>query len=172
MESINYEAFAECPELRTIYAKNPVPASIDPSSFSNGTYMFATLYVPKGALSAYKNDNVWSKFDKIIETEYADEPNIPQPEKCSLPTISYNNGKLVFNCNTEGVKYVATINDEDIKTYNESVISLTATYVISVYATKTGFSNSDVVTATLCWLDAEPKTDGLTSNISEIGCPI
>ena len=134
--------------------------------------MFATLYVPKGALSAYKNDNVWSKFDKIIETEYADEPNIPQPEKCSLPTISYNNGKLVFNCNTEGVKYVATINDEDIKTYNESVISLTATYVISVYATKTGFSNSDVVTATLCWLDAEPKTDGLTSNISEIGCPI
>ena len=36
------------------------------------------------------------------------------------------------------------------------------TYNISVYATKTGFENSEVATATLCWIDVEPKTEGIT----------
>jgi len=45
-------------------------------------------------------------------------------------------------------------------------ISLTATYTVNVYATATGYENSDVATATLCWLDAEPKTEGMTSDIA------
>ncbi len=37
------------------------------------------------------------------------------------------------------------------------------TYEISVYATKVGYEDSETATATLCWIDVEPKTEGLNS---------
>jgi hypothetical protein len=52
------------------------------------------------------------------------------------------------------VEFVSKITDADIKDHNGSEISLTATYNISVYATKSGYTNSDVATATLVWTDA------------------
>ena len=51
--------------------------------------------------------------------------------------------------------------DTDIRKFYDAKVSLSATYTITVYATKTGYDNSDVATATLCWIDAEPKTEGL-----------
>ena len=168
LESIGYNAFAECPELRTIYAKSAVPPSIDASTFPNGAYMFATLYVPKGKLSAYKNANIWSNFANIIETEYEDGPDIPQPKKCEKPNISYVNGQLKFASATDGVEFVSEITDSDIKKNYEATVSLTATYNISVYATKSGYENSETATATLCWIDASPKTEGITNGVAQI----
>lgn len=168
LESIGYNAFAECPELRTIYAKSTTPPSIDTSTFPNGAYMFATVYVPKGTLSAYKNANVWSDFANIVETDYDDVPDVPQPSKCSMPIINYSNGKLLFNCETEGAECIATISDTDIKTHYGNEISLTATYTVSVYATATGYENSDVTTATICWIDSDPKTEGIENGIAQV----
>lgn len=168
LESIGYNAFAECPELRTIYAKSAVPPSIDASTFPNGAYMFATLYVPKGKLSAYKNANIWSNFANIIETEYEDGPDIPQPKRCEKPNISYVNGQLKFASATDGAEFVSEITDSDIKKNYEATVSLTATYNISVYATKSGYDNSDVAIATLCWIDASPKTEGVTDGVAQI----
>ena len=42
------------------------------------------------------------------------------------------------------------------------------TYNISVYATKEGYENSDVATATLCWIDVDPKTDGIENGIAHV----
>ena len=168
LESIGYSAFAECPELRTIYAKSIVPPSIDASTFPNGAYMFATVYVPKGTLSAYKNANIWSDFSIIVETDYEDIPDLPQPSKCATPSISYSNGHINFFSKTEGAEYVATISDSDIKTHYGNEISLSATYTISVYAKATGYEDSDFATATLCWIDVEPKTEGIESSIAQL----
>ena len=63
---------------------------------------------------------------------------------------------------------MATISDADIKTHHCNEISLTATYTVSVYATATGYENSDVATATLCWLGAEPKTEGMMTDIATV----
>lgn len=168
LESIGYNAFAECPKIRTIYAKSITPATLDESTFPNGAYMFATLYVPKGTLSSYKNANVWANFANIIEMDYDDVNDIPQPSKCSTPSINYSNGKLTFSCETNGAEYVATISDTDIKTHYGNEISLTATYTVSVYAKATDYENSDVTTATLCWLDAEPRTEGMTNDVTAV----
>jgi hypothetical protein len=130
--------------------------------------MFATLYVPKGKLSAYKNANIWSNFANIIETEYEDGTDIPQPKKCEKPNISYVNGQLKFASATDGVEFVSEITDSDIKKNYEATVSLTATYNISVYATKSGYDNSEVATATLCWIDKEPQTEGITDGVSQI----
>ena len=91
-----------------------------------------------------------------------------QPQKCATPSISYNNGQLKFTCATEGVEFVSEITDTDIKKYNGATISLTATYRISVYATKSGFDNSETATATLCWIDVEPKTEGITNTVANV----
>lgn len=42
------------------------------------------------------------------------------------------------------------------------------TYNISVYATKLGYENSEVATATLCWIDVEPQTEGISNEIAQI----
>ena len=82
-------------------------------------------------------------------------------KKCATPTISYANGKLTFNSETEGVVFHSTITDADITSYLSQQVELGVTYTITVYATKNGYDNSDVATATLCWIDAEPKTEGI-----------
>lgn len=85
-----------------------------------------------------------------------------------MPTISYSNGRLKFECKTEDVEFKTTITNTDIKNYSENEIVLSATYNVSVYAAKTGYDNSDIATATLCWLDAEPRTEGMTNDISSV----
>ena len=44
----------------------------------------------------------------------------------------------------------------------------TATYNINVYATKVGCENSETATATLCWIDVEPKTEGIENNVAQV----
>lgn len=70
---------------------------------------------------------------------------------------------MTFSCETDGVEYVSELKDVDIKKFYVSEISLSATYEISVYATKLGYDNSETTTATLCWIDVEPKTEGITN---------
>lgn len=74
----------------------------------------------------------------------------------------------MFNCETEGVEYVSEIKNVDVKKYDVSEITLSATYEISVYATKSGYDNSETATATLCWIDVEPKTEGITNGIANV----
>ena len=66
------------------------------------------------------------------------------------------------------MEYVYEIKDSDIKKGYESEVSLTATYEISVYATKQGYEYSDEATATLCWIDQTPKTEGITNGVANI----
>ena len=62
---------------------------------------------------------------------------------------------------------MSEIRDADIKKHYDATISLTATYDISVYATKSGYANSDIATATLCWIDLQPRTEGISDGIAD-----
>lgn len=125
------------------------------------TYIeYTTLHVPASAVNAYKVADPWKNFKTIIGLN----GTTPQTQKCATPTISYGGKKLSFSCTTEGVEYVYEIKDSDIKKGYDSEIQLTATYEISVYATKAGYDNSDVATATLVWGSASfTETTGTTS---------
>jgi hypothetical protein len=50
----------------------------------------------------------------------------------------------VYDSETEGVDFVSEITDTDIKKHYNNKIKLTATYNISVYATKEGYKDSEV----------------------------
>ena len=67
-------------------------------------------------------------------------------KKCEKPTISFENGEIVFNCETEGVKYVSNISTSDTKDYYDGKLTLSYKYKVSVYATKDGYENSDTAT--------------------------
>ena len=158
--SIGDYAFEGC-DLLTVISKIEEPFQIESHTFSNNTFMNASLYVPNGSKSKYQTTNGWKDFKYIEEdTNSGEEPIV---QKCNKPTISYSEGKLTFNSTTEGAVCYSTISDTDIASYSGNEIQLCVTYVIKVYATKEGYENSEITTATLCWIDVEPKTEGLNS---------
>ena len=167
INSIGETAFASCPELTdvTCYAEN-VP-STNTDAFKDSYIEYTTLHVPASAVNAYKAADPWKNFKSIMATD-GTTPETPETPKCEKPTISYENGQLKMSCATEGVEYVTDITDADIKKHYDATISLTATYNISVYATKSGYENSETATATLCWIDQQPQTEGITNGIANI----
>ncbi len=158
MERIAYGAFANCDELTDVYCYAEKVPSTNSDAYVDSYIEYATLHVPAASVEQYKATAPWSNFGTIVATD----GTTPTPEKCATPTISYSKGELTFSCDTEGAEFVSKITDADIKDYFTSSISLSVTYNISVYATKAGYENSDIIQATLCWIEQQPQTEGIT----------
>jgi hypothetical protein len=142
-------AFGDCDQLTSVNVDIPNPLSISSDVFSNR--INATLYVPAGCKAAYEAADYWKEFKEIIEEK-----------QCATPTIAYENGELVFSCETEGATFVSEIKVADAKSEGVSRVKLSASYVVTVYAVADGYANSDVATATLTWSDGGLKAEGLT----------
>ena len=156
--------FDDCNKLTDIYCYAEKAPSTGRNIFSKYHVENATLHVPATAIDNYKMNEPWSGFKSIV----AIEGDTPERPKCVKPIITYTDGKLKFTCETEGVTYVTDITDADIKRHFDATIMLTATYNISVYATKTGYEDSDIATATLCWIDSTPTMEGITNEVANV----
>ena len=163
--SIGESAFFGC-DIPEVISNIEDPFTIATNTFSNNTFINATLYVPKGTVDKYKATEGWKKFAFIEEGDGSGKT--PETQKCDKPTISYQNGKLTFQSATEGAVCHSTITDADIKSYSTNEVQLGVTYNITVYATKTGYENSEAATATLCWIDVAPKTEGITNGVANV----
>ena len=163
-------------KIEIVYSISDNPMAISDYCFDNSVYLNASLFVPIGSKEKYMSTSGWKNFFNIQEmdvTEMWNGKGDPQggegsKEKCEKPTISYQNGKLTFYSATEGATCQYSITDSDIKSGSGDEIQLTVTYNISVNATKTGYDNSDVATATLCWIEYEPKTEGITDGVAQL----
>jgi len=144
------------------YAKQVPNTSAD--VFANLGIENVALHVPEESIGLYSEATPWNLFKNIVALEGESHGG----SKCTAPTINYSQGKLTFSCDTEGVEFVTEITDTDVNKHYSATIQLSATYNISVYATKEGYENSETVTATLCWIDAEPKTEGITNDIAQV----
>ena len=185
VRSIGTRAFGGV-DFLTIFSLIEDPFKIDGKSskyspFSPMSFVSATLYVPKGTINKYRATGGWWDFLYIEEAtgpSGGDDTPTPVPTpvptptpalpQCAKPTICYQNGKLTFNCDTEGAVCQYSISDDDIKAGSSNEVQLGVTYHISVYATKEGFKNSETATATLCWIDVEPRTEGITDGIAQM----
>lgn len=132
--SIGVGAFNGCTGLASVTVELESPLTIGNSTFSNCAN--ATLYVPYGSKAAYEAANYWKEFKEIKE----------MPDRCATPTIIYKNGELTFDCETEGVKYVSTITAPESTEADGKKIDLSKSFRVSVYATKEGYTDSDIAT--------------------------
>lgn len=158
VKSIGRNAFGKCDNLMSVTSMITDPFVINPNVFGQNTKDNGTLLVPFGTIEKYKATEGWNSFVSIMEHKGT----------CETPTISYDNGKLTFNCATEGATCISSISDTDVATYNTNEVQLNVTYNISVYATKDGYNNSETATATLCWIEQEPKVEGDIDEVGEV----
>ena len=170
MKDIN-KTFVGNNAIRNVYCHSTEPPTFSAATdknnvFSSSTYLEGTLYVPSESIQLYKEADGWGNFWNIKELS---EDGIGEEKpKCAKPHISYNNGILTFFSETESAICYSNITNSDITSYIGNEVQLAVTYFISVYAAKSGYENSDVATATLCWIDVEPKTEGLSDDIAQV----
>ena len=160
-QSIGKSAFGSCQNLTDFYSNAINVPNTNVDAFKDSYVEYASLHVPDVSITRYQGVEPWKNFGTIVSITSGNER-----EKCAAPSVAYENGKLTFTCETDGAECVTMISDTDIKTHYGNEIELTATYTINVYATATGYEDSDVITATLCWINSDPKTEGMANNIA------
>ena len=111
----------------------------------------AKNWIPRYAI----NENDWRDY----------EGSEPEVKKCATPTISFVGGKIVFDCETEGVEFVSEVTCSDSGKYSGSEIPVTSTYTVSVYAKKDGYEDSDVATKEI----AVGGSTGIKGDVNEDG---
>ena len=139
-------------------------------TFTQNTFNNATLYVPKGTIEKYKATDGWKDFLFIEEGE-GPGGDTPETQKCATPTISYENGKLTFDCETEGVEYVSSITPPSAFNSGSKTVSMPTTYKVTVYATKDGYENSDVATKDINVSGGASGLRGDVNNDGQVSMP-
>ena len=155
----------DCKNLMNINCLSITPPEIKEKTFIRDQHFFATLNVPKGSATTYRNAEYWKEFVNIVEDGEAVET-----QQCEKPTISYVAGKLRFNSSTEGAEYIYTLTDSDIadKRLSDGTVNLDACYKITAYAIADGYQQSETATATLYWINADLETTNI-NNIKSRG---
>ena len=138
MATIGEAAFQGCGNLNSIscYAEEP-PAMESENAFEGSVYFNATLRVPEASRGNYQNTAPWSNFRNITSL------------KCATPTIVFENGRLSFECATEGVEFEAIITPSGNQSVTGSTLFLAdvpVRYRVVVYARKDGYQQSDRAT--------------------------
>lgn len=113
VKKIGSNAFEGCKGLTSIYAFMEKPCKIEETTFDNETKINATLYVPKGSLLDYWDDDQWKKFMNIEEfdatsigslntnandvqevSRYSDNGQRLNTPAKGLNIVKYNNGTV------------------------------------------------------------------------------
>ena len=149
--SIENYAFSGCDSLTSIRLLGETPPTVGSNDFTNKQYMNMIVYVPKGTLATYQAADTWKNFWDIREESTTETPE-EEVKKCATPVITYNNSGLDITSETDDAKIHTNITCSDVDSFNGGRIDLSATYNITAYATKSGYLNSETVTATLCWI--------------------
>ncbi len=127
--------------------------NIGNTTFGNSNISNATLYVPHGIKSTFEADENWSEFKEIVESACV---------QCAIPTITFADGKIHFECETEGVTFISSITFPDSSGTNGQDIDFNSDVKISVYATKDGYENSWTTSKTI-------KLRSLKGDVNEDG---
>jgi hypothetical protein len=112
-------------------------------------------------MKKFHDTNPWSYFNVVdIETGEPYLESDVSSNVCAKPSISIDNGELIFTCETEDVEFVTSISCYDVGTLvHRGNIKLAGTYVITSYAKRKGYKNSEMTKATLSWIPRNPNEE-------------
>ncbi len=152
LESLNEDVFDGCDGLTDIYCYSETVPSAYENSFYNPENII--LHVPEESIEAYRTTEPWDKFKDYVPLTKSD---IEATEKCSKPTITLVDGKITLNCETPGVTYHWNVSCPDGTNGSSSTIQ---PITLNVYATKSGYKNSDVTTYKFPGINGDVNSDG------------
>lgn len=163
--SITNNVFSLDESLKEVKCLSTTPPKCNSSTFAGSSITGCVIKVPKEAIPTYKTAEGWKDFWNIIaldsEGEGGNENPGGEPEKCVMPTISLQDGKIIVNTTTEGAECYTTIASADILSTKSTEIDLTGVYTITAYAMKTGTFNSETAKATLVWANPTMETTNI-----------
>lgn len=147
-EYFNNLCFDGCTNIMDVYMHcEKVPDSYNYPVFTNCYSQYATLHVPDDLVDDFKGSECWNHFGHIVPLDQ---------ERCATPSITFYNGRLEFDCATEGAEFVSEITDEATQRHLTGEITDVGTYRVSVYAKAKGYRKSETVTGTLRWMGSQP----------------
>jgi len=161
IETIGSRAFASCESLEDVYCHAEKVPSAETNAFDGSYISYATLHVPENSINQYRRREPWSGFETIkgiIDEEEFDDGN-----KCAKPVITIlANGKIKVESATEGATCVTNITASNAEPLTDEEISLTPliVYTVTSYATKEGYDDSEVTTATFRYEKTEGDMNG------------
>lgn len=161
IESIGSSAFAYCESLEDVYCHAEKVPSAETNAFDNSYISYATLHVPENSINQYRRREPWTGFETItgiLDDEYNDG------DRCEKPVITIlANGKVKVECATEGATCVTNITASNAEPLADGEISLDTpltVYTVTSYATKEGYNDSEVATATFRYEKTEGDMNG------------
>lgn len=155
LESLNENVFDGCDGLTDIYCYSETVPSAYENSFYNPENII--LHVPEESIEAYRTTEPWDKFKDYVPLTKSD---IEATEKCSKPTITLVDGKITFNCETPGVTYHWMMSSPSGTSGSSSIIQ---PITLKVYATKSGYQNSDVTTYKFPAVNGDVDANGVVN---------
>ena len=135
LKEIGNVVISSCEKLKEIKVLATTPPAATDNSFDKYT---AILKVPYSALLTYQNTAPWNKFTITALTN--DDLVV---KKCAKPVISYANGEISFSCETPDVEFVYTIGSSGANIGSKA--SLVGNLLVTVFATKSGYEDSETV---------------------------
>lgn len=161
IETIDRYAFAYCESLEDVYCYAEKVPSTETDAFDGSYISYATLHVPENSINQYRRREPWSGFEiitGILDDEYNDG------DRCEKPIITIlANGKVKVECATEGATCVTNITASNAEPLSDGEISLNTpliVYTVTSYATKEGYDDSEVATATFRYEKTEGDMNG------------
>ena len=150
LESIGQEAFSDCAAVVEISSKAQVAPVCGSQALDDINKWECKLYVPDGCMATYEAAEQWKDFFFKEEGEgttgQESGTHFGEDKKCETPTITIDGNSVKFGCKTNGVIFHYTLTSSEAKSdITNSGIEVKNNYTITVYASKEGYIDSDVV---------------------------
>lgn len=158
LQLIKNSAFSECSGLRNV----TIPANVEliqnnafrwstdesvdffmnpeypPLAYENSFPSNSKFYVPDGSIEPYQNVVPWNNYELHTFSSSG-------PEKCALPVITYKNETLSFSSETPDAVFHYVITSADGQKNIGSSLNVSGKLLVSVYASKSGYEDSETV---------------------------
>ena len=155
VQTISSDVFANCQQLAEVYCHAEKVPSTNVDAFEGSHIENAMLYVPAASVSAYEAVEPWKNFWDIV----ALDGSTPETQKCATPTISYENSRLTFDCETDDVEFVYYVVPAPRVSGKGNDVEIHPVINVSVYATKAGYEDSEVATMKISFESGGLKGD-------------
>lgn len=165
-----HSTFEGCPSLSELNILAVIPPVITDYNFSNSNYMDMTVYVPVQSLDTYRTADTWKNFWNIQGKDFSSGVTTdPIKGRCEMPFLSLDGYNIVASCPTANADVRVIVSPDDARSEtlaSGGSMTMNGQYQITAYASAPDHLTSELVYATLVWVNPT-----LSSGIEDVNIP-